>query len=1075
VTTRGDRGSSWAQEVAEAVDRVLTGLVKGGDSDWKLLGRSSRPPGDDSGWLTLDLRSGVRAPSADSFDQLCLGDEEGPDNGVSFPVERVRIADGVLKIKVSGAVPANCDHVWTVRLTPRHLWQKLREGVLALDRTPLADKLAAGRLDPLSSGPASDHPPGFLPRQQAAYRACVEPGLHAVWGPPGTGKTRVLSRAIEDLVKDGKRVLLVSTANIAVDNALKEVVKHLPTDQGQVIRVGPPHLPELAADDDVQLQRLAARATAEVDAELSVVQERLVALERIDTRIEELDEALVRYDHAAHHRAVQRIRRRDELASLMTTLDDAAERCTEADRTFSVARAEVDVAKAEQGRIHPQRVQLQQLAELREQLVVVERKFTTMRMELATAHLGLQRATGLIARRRAKKKFVAVQKNLADAEVRAVNRRRFLEGQVRAIEANVVITPDYVVAVDRRVALAQSVRDRAHEQLAAANASLRQAKAEHARLEQMGIATEVDDAAVREALALDLPAQHVERDRLHALQRHGRRGRPRLENRLRELNKQATKLRRDAEGEIVERARVVATTLARSRAHPAVARQRFDVVLVDEAGAAMLAEVLLVVGRATRTAVLLGDFLQLGPVTGDIDRIDDEGVRKWVKPDGFTHCGISSHVDVVDNPGAVALLQQFRFGPELRELANDVIYDVLEDGVVDGVPQRHTEIVIVDVSGLPDLSVVHRTSRYAGWWPVGALLAKVLAEHHVAEGGDVGVVTTFKQQAEATLSVLQDAGQNVTVPVGTAHSFQGREFDTVIFDLVEDGQGWISSGKLNASDFEYAAVRLFGVAITRARHRLYLIVNSRTAVRGARGGTPLGAVGKLAKAGRIQWVRAGALLGLDDTAEFRPVSRIEAELSGLLRGLVDVTDVDDEFSFKETLRRSISTARRSVWMWAPWVGKQGAPFIPLIADAVARGVDVRVFTRDDKDFIQKRPGNQKWIEELKGTGARLIRSWVEHKKIVVIDRRTVLIGSHNPLSQHLSREIMLTCRGAAFAKRLLAELRADEFIDPPVCPRCRVQRELRRSSDRKRGMPYFWRCPSCKDDTEVPAVENSTR
>jgi hypothetical protein len=330
-------------------------------------------------------------------------------------------------------------------------------------------------------------------------------------------------------------------------------------------------------------------------------------------------------------------------------------------------------------------------------------------------------------------------------------------------------------------------------------------------------------------------------------------------------------------------------------------------------------------------------------------------------------------------------------------------------------PHRARHHTIVDVSGLPDLSVVHRTSRYAGWWPVGALLAKVLVEHHIAEGGDVGVVTTFKQQAEATLSVLQDAGQNATVPVGTAHSFQGREFDTVIFDLVEDGHGWISRGKLNASDFEYAAVRLFGVGITRARHRLYLIVNSRTAVRGAKGGTPLGAVGRLANAGRIQWVRAGALLGLDDTAEFQPVSRVEAELSGLLRGLVDVTDVDDEFSFKETLR-SISTARRSVWMWAPWMGKQGAPVIPLIADAVERGVDVRVFTRDDRDFIQERPGNQKWIEELKGTGASLIRSWVEHKKIVVIDRQVVLIGSHNPLSQHMSREIMLTCRGCSVRK-----------------------------------------------------------
>jgi hypothetical protein len=31
--------------------------------------------------------------------------------------------------------------------------------------------------------------------------------------------------------------------------------------------------------------------------------------------------------------------------------------------------------------------------------------------------------------------------------------------------------------------------------------------------------------------------------------------------------------------------------------------------------------------------------------------------------------------------------------------------------------------------------------------------------------------------------------------VGTAHRFQGREFDVVIFDLAEDGGfGWVSQG-----------------------------------------------------------------------------------------------------------------------------------------------------------------------------------------------------------------------------------------------------------------------------------------
>lgn len=44
--------------------------------------------------------------------------------------------------------------------------------------------------------------------------------MRLVWGPPGTGKTSVLSAAITALPAADKRVLLVSATNIAVDNAL---------------------------------------------------------------------------------------------------------------------------------------------------------------------------------------------------------------------------------------------------------------------------------------------------------------------------------------------------------------------------------------------------------------------------------------------------------------------------------------------------------------------------------------------------------------------------------------------------------------------------------------------------------------------------------------------------------------------------------------------------------------------------------------------------------------------------------------------------------------------------------------
>lgn len=180
---------------------------------------------------------------------------------------------------------------------------------------------------------------------------------------------------------------------------------------------------------------------------------------------------------------------------------------------------------------------------------------------------------------------------------------------------------------------------------------------------------------------------------------------------------------------------------------------------------------------------------------------------------------------------------------------------------------------------------------------------------------------------------------------------------------------------------------------------------------------------------------------------------MEAELNEVLRGLVDVTDVHDEFSFDRTLEDQLAGARRSLWMWSPWVGAKSQRFLPLISAAVARNVAVRVFVRTERDRIMRTDGAKRWVENLKSTGAKVIHAEVEHRKIIIVGRQVTLLGSHNPLSQQRSREVMITCRGAAFAERMLAELKADIHGNPPVCSRCTSDFELWRSADRKRSTP----------------------
>jgi superfamily I DNA and/or RNA helicase len=88
--------------------------------------------------------------------------------------------------------------------------------------------------------------------------------------------------------------------------------------------------------------------------------------------------------------------------------------------------------------------------------------------------------------------------------------------------------------------------------------------------------------------------------------------------------------------------------------------------------------------------------------------------------------------------------------------------------------------------------------------------------------GDVGFVTPYAAQAETVERRAREAG--VILETGTSHRFQGREFGTVIVDLMQDDRPrWVAAADLGGSAHAVAAAKLLNVAITRAKSTLYLI------------------------------------------------------------------------------------------------------------------------------------------------------------------------------------------------------------------------------------------------------------
>ena len=78
--------------------------------------------------------------------------------------------------------------------------------------------------------------------QRAAVQLCSDSDLSFVWGPPGTGKTTTLAHIVTELLAQGLRVLVLSTTNAALDQALEKIAADAEMGEaihaGKVVRIG---------------------------------------------------------------------------------------------------------------------------------------------------------------------------------------------------------------------------------------------------------------------------------------------------------------------------------------------------------------------------------------------------------------------------------------------------------------------------------------------------------------------------------------------------------------------------------------------------------------------------------------------------------------------------------------------------------------------------------------------------------------------------------------------------------------------------------------------------------------------
>lgn len=286
--------------------------------------------------------------------------------------------------------------------------------------------------------------------------------------------------------------------------------------------------------------------------------------------------------------------------------------------------------------------------------------------------------------------------------------------------------------------------------------------------------------------------------------------------------------------------KVIGTTLARVCTSEILLHQSFDAVVVDEASMANLPYLMVMAARATRHMVLVGDPMQLPPISLTTDR----SARKMLETDIFTLAsGASRPGDLFkwhdEHPHHTAFFDtQYRLNSDLAEVISDVFYegrlktDSRKQKPIGGgasvrlIDTRTERPVLVkqagDRQGFRPMNEVHE-QQLMEW-------VRTLVYREQVPMREIGIMVPFRATVWRLRHQLRSHGWH-DVEVGTIHTFQGREKRAILFDTVMSGEQQngrrrhYSVRPFDEQKNGMNVIRLLNVAFTRCREKLIVIAD----------------------------------------------------------------------------------------------------------------------------------------------------------------------------------------------------------------------------------------------------------
>jgi superfamily I DNA and/or RNA helicase/uncharacterized CHY-type Zn-finger protein len=472
---------------------------------------------------------------------------------------------------------------------------------------------------------------------------------------------------------------------------------------------------------------------------------------------------------------------------------------------------------------------------------------------------------------------------------------------------------------------------------------------------------------------------------------------------------------------VLNNAKVIVSTLAKTFTDPTLMNMQFDVVVVDEASIAPLPMLFYVCSLAKKKALIFGDPNQLAP----IKLANTIAAERWLKKDIFQEAGATKDSSD-DDPRIQSLKNQYRMHKEIFKIVNSSFYGDLRDrrpqidieyNKYDNlIPVPEHRVAVIDTSNANACMSNEKTgsksrSRYNLYHI--QILERVL--HDLIDGNyieqkEIGIITPYRSQASFIREILIELKLK-DIDLGTVHSFQGIEKKYIIFDLVEalggSNIGVLVNDKhrryLGKDKSENNALRLLTVAFSRPREKLLIISHNKHMLSNLPGNSIIRNI-------ITNLINRKAIIdGSDLVPYYIPADEYPDATLFSPKELLGKEAMFNQKSFYPHFIKDLKNAKKEVifisgYMYTNRIER----LMPYLTDLLSRGINIKIFTKPPREQMSRERELEELHHRLKNMGIEIYQHYGTHEKVVAIDGHVLYAGSLNALSfNHGSNEMMI--------------------------------------------------------------------